>query len=239
MPLNISGSIINSAIVSTLNYKSIVTRGLSIHFDASAKDSYPETGTTWTDLVTSTAGVLTNGPTYSTDGGGSISFDGTNDYSYTSNISTSFPGGASLEMWVNLINRDRNQGFIDYGGGGKYINFYMAGSGGNANKMRWEVINTTGNPYETITTTTALQTGTWYHVVGTFNGSNSYIYLNGAQEATTALTNSPTSMDVSFIIGQYAGFCNAKIAVARFYNRVLAPTEITQNYNAQKSRFGY
>jgi hypothetical protein len=236
MPLNISGSIINSAIASTLNYKSIVTRGLSIHFDASAKDSYPETGTTWTDLITSTAGTLANGPTYSTDGGGSISFDGTNDYSYTSNISTSFPGGASLEMWVNLINRDRNQGFIDYGGGGKYINFYMAGAN---NLMRWEVINTTGLPYNTITTTTAFQTGVWYHVVGTFNGSNSYLYLNSAQEATTALTNSPTSMDVSFTIGQYAGFCNAKIAVARFYNRVLAPAEILQNYNAQKSRFGY
>ena len=236
MPLNISGSIINSAIASTLNYKSIVTRGLSIHFDASAKDSYPETGNNWYDLITSTTGNLTNGPTYSTDGSGSISFDGTNDYSYTSNISTSFPGGASLEMWVNLINRDRNQGFIDYGGGGKYINFYMAGSN---NLMRWEVINTTGLPYNTITTTTAFQTGVWYHVVGTFNGSNSYIYLNGTQEATTALTNVPTSMDVSFTIGQYAGFCNAKIAVARFYNRVLAPTEITQNYNAQKSRFGY
>ena len=31
---------------------------------------------------------------------------------------------------------------------------------------------------------------------------------------------------------------NGKIAVTRFYNRVLSATEITQNYNAQKSRFG-
>ena len=128
MPININGNIVNSSIASTLNYKSIVTRGLSIHFDASAKDSYPETGTSWFDLVTSTTGTLQNGPTYSTDGNGSISFDGTNDHITTSNISTSFAGGATLEMWVNLISKDRNQGFIDYGGGGKYINFYMPSS---------------------------------------------------------------------------------------------------------------
>ena len=77
MPININGNIVNSQIASTLNYKSIVTRGLSIHFDASAKDSYPETGTSWFDLVTSTTGTLQNGPTYSSDGNGSISFDGT------------------------------------------------------------------------------------------------------------------------------------------------------------------
>ena len=65
MPININGNIVNSQIASTLNYKSIVTRGLSIHFDASAKDSYPETGTSWFDLVTSTTGTLQNGPTYS------------------------------------------------------------------------------------------------------------------------------------------------------------------------------
>jgi hypothetical protein len=236
MPLNINGNIVNSQIASTLNYKSIVTRGLSIHFDASAKDSYPETGTNWYDLVTSTTNVLTNGPTYSTDGGGSISFDGSNDYAYSTNISTSFPTGGTLEMWVNLISRDRNQGFIDYGGGGKYINFYMAGAN---NKMRWEVINTTGAAYDTIVTTTTFQTGIWYHVVGTFNGTSLFLYLNGSQESTIAMSNVPTSMNASFTIGQYAGYGNAKIAAARFYNRPLTATEILQNYNVQKSRFGY
>ena len=234
MPININGNIVNSSIASTLNYKSIVTRGLSIHFDASAKDSYPETGTSWYDLVTSTTGTLQNGPTYSSDGNGSISFDGTNDYISTSNISTSFAGGATLEMWVNLISKDRNQGFIDYGGGGKYINFYMPSS----NYMRWEVIGTTANPYNTITTTTAFVTGVWYHVVGTFNGANMYLYLNGSQQSTAALTNVPTDMNVSFTIGSYAGYGNAKIAVGRFYNRPLTAAEVLQNYNAQKNRFG-
>jgi hypothetical protein len=185
-------------------------------------------------LVTSTTGNLTNGPTYSTDGNGSISFDGTNDYSYTSNISTSFPTGGTIEMWVNLISKDKNQGFIDYGANPKYINFYMASS----NYMRLEIIGNTAVAYSTITTTTQFQTGVWYHVTGTWNGSNSYIYLNGTLESSQALTNVPTDINASFTIGQYAGFANAKIAVARFYNRPLTSAEITQNYNVQKSRFG-
>ena len=37
---------------------------------------------------------------------------------------------------------------------------------------------------------------------------------------------------------QYAGYGNAKIAAARFYNRPLTATEILQNYNVQKTRFG-
>jgi len=80
MPLNISGSIVNSAIASTLNYKSIVTRGLVFSYDAGALDSYPQTGTTWFDLTTNTNnGTLTNGPTFSSSDGGTIVFDGTND----------------------------------------------------------------------------------------------------------------------------------------------------------------
>jgi hypothetical protein len=50
MPLNVSGSVINSSIVKALNYKSILQRGLYFHFDASALDSYPESGTTINDI---------------------------------------------------------------------------------------------------------------------------------------------------------------------------------------------
>jgi hypothetical protein len=62
------------------NSSPIVTDGLVLYLDAGNVKSYPTTGTTWTDLVGVNNGVLTNGPTFNPSNGGSIVFDGTNDY---------------------------------------------------------------------------------------------------------------------------------------------------------------
>ena len=59
----------------------IVTNGLVLYLDAANKKSYPGSGTTWTDLSgNNNTGTLTNGPTFDSNNGGSIVFDGTNDY---------------------------------------------------------------------------------------------------------------------------------------------------------------
>ena len=58
----------------------IVTDGLVFAVDAANKKSYPGSGTTWTDLAGSNDGTLTNGPTFDSGDGGSIVFDGTDDY---------------------------------------------------------------------------------------------------------------------------------------------------------------
>ena len=57
----------------------IVTDGLVLCLDAASKRSYPGTGTVWTDLKGGNNGTLTNGPTFSSDNGGSIVFDASND----------------------------------------------------------------------------------------------------------------------------------------------------------------
>ena len=60
---------------------SLVLSGLTLCLDAANTKSYVGSGTTWTDLSgNSNTGTLTNGPTYSSANGGSIVFDGTNDY---------------------------------------------------------------------------------------------------------------------------------------------------------------
>ena len=155
MPLNINGNIVNSSIASTLNYKSIVTRGLSIHFDASAKDSYPETGTSWFDLVTSASGSLTNGPTYSSSNGGSILFDGTND-----RVSTGlFPTGVrSYMIWIKYNSETGTGGYqltgTQQGNAYTYTGrqdsngkvYTYAGSGGNGGESNY-----------------VLSTATWYY----------------------------------------------------------------------------
>jgi hypothetical protein len=60
---------------------SVVTDGLVLNLDAGLPASYPGSGTTWFDLSGSgNDGTLTNGPTYSSSNGGSLVFDGSNDY---------------------------------------------------------------------------------------------------------------------------------------------------------------
>ena len=60
----------------------IVTNGLVLNLDATNPRSYPQpyNGTTWINLAGTNNGTLTNGPTYNSANGGSIIFDGTNDY---------------------------------------------------------------------------------------------------------------------------------------------------------------
>lgn len=72
----------------------IVTDGLVLALDAANPTSYPGSGTTWRDLSgNNNSGSLVNGPTFNSVNGGSIVFDGSNDYvniPYAGNTSNSF-----------------------------------------------------------------------------------------------------------------------------------------------------
>ena len=73
----------------------IVENGLVLHLDAADSNSYPGSGTVWTDLSgNGYNGTLTNGPTFSSSNRGGIVLDGTNDYIYRS---------ASINLGVYFI----------------------------------------------------------------------------------------------------------------------------------------
>jgi hypothetical protein len=252
MPLNISGSIVNSAIVSTLNYKSIVTRGSILHLDAGALDSYPQTGTTLFDLTTNANnGTLTNGPTFSTDNGGIFVFDGTNDYINTTyNSSYDFSNANfSIESWINS-NTISN--------GASTIIGTRATYGTNERSFELYVFNNTGTPYIWFgvfngswtyvnnSSLTNIEFSKWFHITATSDGAgNGRVYVNSVLRETNSSFNTGVSTTtVPFQIGAFFGpvsngsYFNGKIANTRLYNRALSATEISQNFNAQRSRFG-
>lgn len=234
MPLNINGNIVNSSIASTLNYKSIVTRGLSIHFDASAKDSYPETGISWFDLVKSSTGTLTNGPTYSSSNGGSILFDGVND-----RVSTGiFPSGVRTYMiWIKY-NSATGTGGYQLTGTQQGDAYTYTGRQDNGNPYTYGGSGGNGGA----TTSYTLNTATWYYQGFTLASNGDLgIYVNGSLLETktgNGLGSTPTSEFSIGCINQYH-WVNGNIAVVHLYDRTLTAAEILQNYNAQKSRFGY
>jgi len=211
-----------------LNGPGIITNGLVLNLNAADKNSYPGSGTTWTDISgNGNSGTLTNGPTFNSENGGAIVFDGVNDYVVTNSVNLSYTG-YTMECAVKYNSISGDQGLFAYNGGGKYINLWK----GNASAMRWET-----NAGQAINGTNNLTTGIWYFFTGVYDGSTGYLYRNGILEVSGTMTSS-TSQNSVFEIGIYAGYTNGNIALARFYTRALSPSEILQNYNATKSRFG-
>ena len=237
MPLNISGSIVNGAIASTLNYKSVVTRGLILSYDAGALDSYPQTGTSVFDLSTnSNTATLTNGPTFSTDNGGTFVFDGSDDYINAGNINLN--RDFTLEIIANMAN-DSSFGLFGQGITNTNAGMHIVYSN-NSRGMIFALYsndNDYGNNYRPTT-------GVWYHWVFAYNNStyDKQFYANTVLQTPAASVENVYTGTGQFNIGAIyssaGSSANGKIAVARAYSRVLSSTEITQNFNAQRSRFG-
>lgn len=94
-----------------------------------------------------------------------------------------------------------------------------------------------------LTNTTNLSTDTWYHVVATNDPtSGSRIYLNGTLDGTGSQINVTTAisdLQVGFSTQHIDQYFSGKISIIRIYNDSLSQDEVTQNFNAHKTRYGY
>ena len=81
----------------------IVTDGLVLCLDAGNPNSYPGSGNTWKDLSRGrNNGTLVNGPTFSGANGGSLVFDGVNDYNQHINLQNFINQDITISLWVNF-----------------------------------------------------------------------------------------------------------------------------------------
>lgn len=219
----------------------IVTNGLILYLDAGNSKSYPTTGTTWYDRSgNGNNGTLVNGPTFNTGSGGSIVFDGVDDYVSLSNITgVNF----TLSCWINTTATSLT-GTDAYQGNGIIWSDVM----GIANDFVLAILNNkaswfTGDAGTSINGTTTINTGAWFYLTVVKNGGNStkQLYVNSISEGTgassaNALTSNPNiAIGGNTLDGRYF---NGNIANTQIYNRALSVTEILQNFNATKSRYG-
>jgi hypothetical protein len=223
----------------------IVTDGLVLALDAADKNSYPGSGTTWADLSgNGNNGTLTNGPTFSSANGGSIVFDGTNDYIIDSST-VNMPTGSSsrtIQMWVYPTTNTNNfvQLGIGFGGNQVYIvQYYRIGS---PDYIFTDGVN--GGNNLTISGAQLPTLNTWNFVVFGNSGQNYFYYLNGVSRLTGTWPVTLNTVGQKYVIGNRddgSGFnipISGSIGLVNIYNRALTESEILQNYNAQKSRFG-
>jgi len=229
----------------------IVTDGLVLCYDAGDKISYPGSGTTWTDMVGSSNGTLTNGPTFDSGNGGSLKFDGANDYVDTGNaFQSTFRDSFSVELWAKPD--DGQPGTIDYIFGtanadeSARLHLYVPRIDGGIT-FHFEV----GSDEVSGTSSAILSDGqeTWHLFSFTIvSGGTATFYMDGVSRCTGDASGVPmgnwTSSDEVFIGtvdtngSPESNAFDGNIAITRIYEKALSSTELLQNYNAQRGRFG-
>jgi hypothetical protein len=223
-------------------YGGIVTQGLVLDLDAAKRDSYVGTGTAWNDISGNrNNGTLTNGPTFNSGNGGSIVFDGSNDYVNCGNILNLGFNDTTLCAWIKTTSNQNYAGIIGKPFFGSKIGRYSLHTRLNG---ALGLIIQPGSNIEVTSTTGLINTGNWVFVTGVINRINGVtIYINGVQVGTTdgdsSLINFNTTdtFNVGFYNSNPSGYFNGSISQTAIYNRALSATEVLQNYNATKGRY--
>lgn len=230
-----------------LNLTNIITSGLTVWLDASISSSYPGTGNNWYDISgNSNHGVMT-GITFDSASGGSMVFAGVNQAVSIRDsvlIKPSTTQYLTLQAWVNPSTL-KNAPFIgklssNYAFDGYHMS-YTSGGGLNF------VTNGTAINRANVSGTSVITASTWQLVTYSFVINNttgsSKGYVNTTQIISSVHgTDGYSEFNPLYIgyigTGVASNYFDGKIGAVYIYNRELSLSEIIQNYNNTKSRFG-
>ena len=220
--------------------------------DAGSKLSYPGTGTTWTDLSgNGNNGTLTNGPTFDSANGGSLVFNGSNQYSSTANTTLiNIADNFTVECWFKFTALPTGSGFGTLFGHYNVAGMFFLVAASRSNTLSIDGRN--GNPsvgYFQLNTVVQPQNNTWYCFSATFSGVTITPYVNGSAVSfsysaggTGGVLNGTGTFaaNVPWLAGQVqnAGYFNGKISCCKVYNKVLTATEISTNFELLRGRYG-
>jgi hypothetical protein len=225
----------------------IVTNGLVLYLDAANTKSYVSGSTVWNDLsINGNKSTLINGPTYNSANGGSIVFDGNNEFASIVNQSPILTPTFTICSFVNPLSFNNN-GTVIFTREYARLNLGMAyaGNRGAYFFVRGSNYSSTGNELNGVQQFFDFKINTWYHTtfIVDIPGNNYKMYVNGTQIWSSNIVLGSDFLDPGYpgvIASRYNGtsvYSNIEIANFSFYNRVLSATEILQNYNATRSRF--
>jgi len=216
--------------------KGVVQDGLVLNLDAGASTSYPGSGTSWSDLSgNSNTGTLTNGPTYSSDDGGSIVFDGTNAYVISNDLDKASYGTTnfSLSLWFNADS-------------GSYKSLFQAANSLNNNTPWIALISYSSGLRVYVNAGYRIDVpytqGAWNNFVLTFDSAGSGLwtaYLNGSSVGSYTGPIGNYSASGTYLGHAYNNsYFDGKISNFSVQQKTLTASEVEQNFNALRSRYG-
>jgi hypothetical protein len=220
----------------------IVTNGLILNLDAGNPYSYlsGSSGTTWTNTVavsSSISGTLVNGPVYSN---GAITFDGTNDYVSLGTFNGFGSTNRTISVWFKTT--------ITPPGATRVITFPADDGGNDIPAYTLAVapngtigIGVGGTPYDGYVDNIPYTLGSWVNITTTITSNTLTYYKNSIIGTSVTNTGTVTTNPIGYIgryNGNYGQYLTGSVANVQVYNRALSATEITQNFNALRGRYG-
>jgi len=250
MPFNIGGNILTNTQVNVYNGSRIVRNGLLMYLDAGIANSYPGSGTTWTDLsLNGYNATLVNGPTYSTTSGGVLVFDGSNDYATV-----------DVNSWIRSASSAYTfSSFFYYNGsanGGAPYSLMTSPNDGDTNDGFWQHLNlgnwlwrtednVSGEFGGNVEAPSPFSNGNWYHIATVVKTNSLIFYRNGLPVATISTTFNWANLRNDHTANLYIAtgygenyYMNSNISNFQMYSRELSSAEILQNYNANRRKVG-
>ena len=216
-------------------YPKIVTNGLVLNLDAGQQNSYPGSGTTWTDLSgRGNTGTLVNGVGYVGTNGGSLVFNSTGPYIQLNQNSYDITDVYTVSFWVKRISgtgvflyigQSSTTGmyFESYTNTDLYTWFFGANSPQNNGNWGANALSTTQWVNVVMTMVTSTKTQTRY-LNGTISGSP-FVFTN----AVTA----PSAVSSNWLIKNNSQNWSGYISDLKLYNRALSADEIKQMPHTQ------
>lgn len=219
----------------------IVTNGLVLCLDAGNPKSYPGSGTTWNDLSgNNNHGTLINGPSFSNEIGGSLIFDGINDYVSFNTITVNTNTGFTFDTWIYINDpQPIYAGFWAYWYSINDTHFEWGtwpGPGGFQQGIF--VYKDNGAPGGPSVTSPYIG-NTWANLVFGCNQRMPFMYVNAQYiGSSTAFRN--TNVNITNLLRRQTfsdRYFRARHSSIKLFNRALSPDEILINFNAIKGRF--
>ena len=209
----------------------IVSNGLLMYIDAANTRSYSGSGNTALGLITGIDGTLVNGVGFTTANNGAFTFDGSNDYINFGNSSAVQQSSGTLSAWAKASSPGGGyRGIIAKQGayGLFYTDSVLVAYDWAADAPRSTGINIADNTWKNVVLT---------YQSGVSNGTR--IYINGVSVLTTTITIFNQINNLFGVAEANASqFASCQVSSFKMYNRVLTATEVLQNYNATKRRYG-
>lgn len=239
----------------------IVTDNMVVYLDAGNNSSYSGSGTSWNDVSGNGNNfTLVNGPTYTSDNGGAIVFDGTNDYARSAINASFFAFGTddySYGVWAKMDSTGNTESLLSCGtlNGGVTPNSFQMDFENTNTRLR-HLFRHSSNQINQVVPGPQGIVGTtnWFYAFGVNDRSENQfkIYINGtlrhtenaSEYRTTDVHNfsSASNTDGTFKIGVNRGLnahIDGRVAQVHVYKgKALTASEVLQNYNASKSRYG-
>lgn len=209
----------------------IITDDLVLYLESGNASSYPGSGTAWTDLSPESNDVtLVNGPpAYSSANGGSLDFDGVDDFG-TINTTAGFPTGANpftLQAWATVDSLPASFGAIimygtDATGQGRGL---TVSSGGTLYASGYSA---------SVASTITATTGQRYNLAFTYDGTTSRLYIDGSLDASAARTLNTviTISKIGQLFDSAGEYWPGKVFQILMYDVALSAAQIDANYDA-------